>query len=80
MMDGGFFIPPDDSDDRTLLALAVVIRAALADGIDPYSVISVLAEGTAYAVGTHVPATERSIAATAVLAMLCGRMEALGAI
>ena len=81
-MDGGFFIPPedDDGDERTLLAVAVVIRAALADGIDPYALVGVLVEGAVYAVTTHVPMHERSTAGAAVLAMLQGRMKALGAI
>lgn len=65
----------DDGDDE-LLAIGAAIRAALANGIDPYVLAGLLEEGAAYAVARHIPAGERDKAAAALVVMLHDRLKA----
>ena len=58
--------------------LAHVIRLILRDGADPYLVIGVLVEGSAYALAEHIP-PERQAETTEQLAeLLMERLKARG--
>jgi hypothetical protein len=64
--------------DHELLSLGAAIRAALDNGVDPYVVAGVLAEGAAYAIARHVRRGERAKAATILMLTLHERLKSYG--
>ncbi len=58
--------------------LAHVIRLILRDGADPYLVIGVLLEGSAYALAEHIPPERQADATEQLIELLMERLKARG--
>ena len=58
--------------------LAHVIRLILRDGADPYLVIGVLLEGSAYALAEHIPPERQAETTEQLMELLIERLKARG--